>query len=179
MAVRAILPLTDPLLRQKAQPIERFDPALRRLIDDLFETLHDAEGAGLAGPQIGVSQRIFVAEYEDEEFVVINPRIVQASGRDYATEGCLSLPGYVAERIRRATRVVVEYQDMRGRARRIVAEDWLARILQHEIDHLDGILFTDHLERPGDLRKVPEGKAVAEEADEEVEERRRPKRRRR
>ncbi len=177
MAVRPILPLTDPLLRQKALPIERFDPALRRLVDDLFDTLHDAEGAGLAGPQIGVSQRIFVAEYEDEDFVLINPQIVQASGREYATEGCLSLPGYVAERIRRATRVVVEYQDVRGRARRIVAEDWLARILQHEIDHLEGILFTDHLERPGDLRKVPEGK-VADEP-EEAEERRRPKRRRR
>lgn len=177
MAVRAILPLTDPLLRQKAQPVERFDPALRQLVADLFETLHAAVGAGLAGPQIGQSQRIFVAEYEDEEFVLINPEIVQAAGRDYGAEGCLSLPGYVAERIRRATRVVVKYQDQRGRARRIVAEDWLARILQHEIDHLDGILFTDHLERPGDLRVVPPGKDTAE--PDEAEARRRPKHRHR
>ena len=179
MAVRAILPLTDPLLRQKALPIDRFDPALRRLVADLLETLHNAEGAGLAAPQIGQSLRVFVAEFEDEEFVLINPAIVQAAGRDYATEGCLSLPGYVGERIRRATRVAVAYQDVRGRVRRMVAEDWLARILQHEIDHLDGILFTDHLERPGDLRPVPPGTEADEPQEPDKAEARQRQRRKR
>lgn len=180
MALRAILPLNDPLLRRRAQPIDRFDSALRRLVGDLLETMHAADGAGLAGPQVGELRRVFVAEFEDEEFVLINPEIVQAAGREYGTEGCLSLPGYVGERIRRATRIVVTYRDLRGKVRRIVAEDWLARILQHEIDHLDGILFTDHLERPSDLRRVPQGKEAGEAGEpDEAEERGRPRRRRR
>ncbi|GCE05173.1 peptide deformylase [Dictyobacter aurantiacus] len=157
MAIRKIITTENPILRQKAKKVHRFDPSLQRLVDDMFETMREANGVGLAGPQIAQSIRVFVAEYEDRKVAVFNPEIVKAEGEEKGPEGCLSIPGYIGENIRRATKVVVKGQDVRGKAIRVNAEGWFARILQHEIDHLDGILFIDRLDSPEDLREVREG----------------------
>jgi peptide deformylase len=156
MAIHEVITSENPILRQKAKKVHRFDPSIARLIDDLFETMHAAHGVGLAAPQIALSLRVFVAEYEERKIAMVNPEIVKAEGEELGSEGCLSIPGYVGDNIRRATSVVVKGQDARGKAMRVRAEGWLARILQHEIDHLDGILFLDRLERPEDLREVSE-----------------------
>ena len=144
----------NPILRQKAKKVHHFEPSLQKLINDMFETMQDANGVGLAAPQIGMSIRIFVAEYEDRKVAVFNPEIVKAEGEALGTEGCLSIPGYVGDNIRRATKVVVKGQDARGKSIRISAEGWFARIVQHEIDHLNGILFIDRLDQPTDLREM-------------------------
>jgi peptide deformylase len=143
-------------LRQKAKKIHRFDPSLQKLVDDMFETMHEANGVGLAAPQIAQSIRVFVAEFEDHKVAVFNPEIVKAEGEELGTEGCLSIPGYVGENIRRASKVLVKGQDVRGKPIRVPAEGWFARVLQHEIDHLDGVLFLDRLDDPRDLREVRE-----------------------
>jgi peptide deformylase len=160
MAIRKIITTENPILRQKAKKIHRFDPSLQKLVDDMFETMHEAHGVGLAAPQIAQSIRVFVAEYEDEEdhykVAIFNPEIIKAEGEEMGTEGCLSIPGYVGDNIRRATKVTVKGQDARGKQIRVTAQGWFARILQHEIDHLDGILFLDRLDRPEDLREVRE-----------------------
>jgi len=163
MAIRKIITTENPILRQKAKKVHRFDPSLQKLVDDMFETMHAAGGVGLAGPQIAQSIRIFVAEYEDHKIAVFNPEIVKAEGEEIGTEGCLSIPGYVGENIRRAAKVLVKGQDVHGKSIRIPAEGWFARILQHEIDHLDGTLFLDRLDRPEDLREMLEGE-IEEEA---------------
>src|SRR5437763_7029307 len=156
MALRKIITSENPILRQKAKKVHRFDPSLQKLVDDMFETMHDANGVGLAAPQIAKSIRVFVAEYEDRKVALFNPEIVKAEGEALGTEGCLSIPGYAGDNIRRAERVVVKGQDVRGKAIKVNAEGWFARVLQHEIDHLDGILFLDRLDRPEDLREVRE-----------------------
>jgi peptide deformylase len=162
MAIRKIITSENPILRRKAKKVHRFDPSLQKLVDDMLETMHAAHGVGLAAPQVAQSIRVFVAEYEDEEtgnhykVAVFNPEIVKAEGEELGTEGCLSIPGYIGENIRRATKVLVKGQDVRGKPIRVAAEGWFARILQHEIDHLDGILFIDRLDRPEDLREVRE-----------------------
>lgn len=155
MALRRIITSENPILRQKAKKVHRFDPSLQRLVADMFETMHAAEGAGLAAPQIAVSLRLFVAQYEDHKIAVFNPEIVKAEGEELGTEGCLSIPGYVGENIRRASKVVVKGLDVRGKPIRIPAEGWFARILQHEIDHLNGVLYLDRLDSPEDLRPIP------------------------
>jgi peptide deformylase len=159
MAIRKIITTENPILRKKAKKVHHFDPSLQKLIDDMFETMHVANGVGLAAPQIALSIRLFVAEYAEPEgphykVAVFNPEIVKAEGEELGTEGCLSIPGYVGDNIRRATKVLVKGQDVRGRQIRIPAEGWFARVLQHEIDHLDGILFLDRLDKPEDLREV-------------------------
>ncbi len=166
MAIHEIITSENPILRQKAKKVHRFDPSIAKLIDDMFETMHAAHGAGLAAPQIALSVRIFVAEYEERKIAMVNPEIIKAEGEERGTEGCLSIPGYIGENIRRATSVVVKGQDARGKNIRVRAEGWLARILQHEIDHLDGILYLDRLDSPEDLREVTE--AEYEEAGEKA-----------
>ncbi len=167
MAIHKVITSENPILRQKAKKVHRFDSSIARLIDDLFETMHAAHGVGLAAPQIALSLRVFVAEYEERKIAMVNPEIIKAEGEELGSEGCLSIPGYVGDNIRRATSVVVKGQDARGKGMRVRAEGWLARILQHEIDHLDGILFLDRLDRPEDLREVREGEL--EEAEGVVE----------
>ncbi|GHO86554.1 peptide deformylase [Dictyobacter formicarum] len=157
MAIRKIITTENPILRQKAKKVHHFDPSLPKLVEDMFETMRAANGVGLAGPQIAQSIRVFVAEYEDRKVAIFNPEIVKAEGEEKGPEGCLSIPGYIGENIRRATKIVVKGQDVRGKAIRVNAEGWFARILQHEIDHLDGILFIDRLDSPEDLREVREG----------------------
>jgi peptide deformylase len=168
MALRKIITTENPILRQKAKKVHRFDPSLQKLVDDMFETMREAHGVGLAAPQIAQSIRVFVAEYEDEKakykVVIFNPEIVKTEGEELGAEGCLSIPGYVGENIRRASKVLVKGQDVRGKPIRVPAEGWFARILQHEIDHLDGILFLDRLDRPEDLREVREDEVEEEKA---------------
>ena len=172
MAIHEIITAENPVLRQKAKKIHRFDASIQKLIDDMFETMHVARGVGLAAPQIARSVRIFVAEYEEHraddsivhhKVALVNPEIIKAEGEELGTEGCLSIPGYVGDNIRRATKVSVRGQDARGKPLRVNAEGWFARILQHEIDHLDGILFLDRLDRPEDLRELTEEEAASEE----------------
>src|SRR5712692_8943119 len=163
MAIHKIITTENPILRQKAKKVHRFDPSISKLINDMFETMHEAHGVGLAAPQIALSLRIFVAKYEERKVALVNPEIIKAEGEELGTEGCLSIPGYVGDNIRRATKVSVRGQDARGKPLRVNAEGWFARILQHEIDHLDGILFLDRLDRPEDLRELIEEEAASEE----------------
>jgi peptide deformylase len=145
MAILKIRTFGDPVLRQKARPVERITELHRKLIEDMFDTMRDAPGVGLAAPQVGVLERIFVWELEEESGVVINPKIVSRSPATIAgEEGCLSLPGVVFD-VDRSVEVVVEGLDQNGEPVRIESEEMLARIVQHEIDHLDGVLFIDHL----------------------------------
>lgn len=166
MALRKIITSENPILRQKAKKVHRFEPSLQKLVDDMFETMHASNGVGLAAPQIAQSIRVFVAEYEGQKVAMFNPEIIKAEGEERGPEGCLSIPGYVGENIRRATNVVVKGLDVRGKPIRVNAEGWFARILQHEIDHLDGILFLDRLDSPDDLREVREEDLVEEEEEE-------------
>ncbi len=161
--IRPILLADEPILRQKAKRVRRFEGAIQALVDDMVETMHQAKGVGLAAPQIGVPLRLIVVELpEDHEdnssgklFVLFNPEIVKSSEEDEEEEeGCLCLPGYVGT-VRRANSVTVKGQDRQGRERRIKAEGFLARVFQHEIDHLNGILYLDHLESPDALRRLP------------------------
>ncbi len=170
MSVRTILTADDPVLRQKARRVKQFNDALRALVDDMFETLRAAHGVGLAAPQIGVPMRVTVIEIPaDEEegtparsYALCNPEIVRSVGEDTDDEGCLSLPGYVGE-VTRAAVVTVKAFTPEGKPIRVKGEGLLARALQHELDHLDGILFIDRLESLDKLRRVgeEEGDAAA------------------
>jgi peptide deformylase len=171
MPIRPILTRDQPVLRKKCIKVSRFDASLERLVRDLWETMYDAPGVGLAAPQIGVPLRVLVAEWREERedgehedhVALVNPEIVKRSAEELTgTEGCLSIPGFVGDNIRRAAWVTVKARDPKGKEVRVHAEGWFARILQHEIDHLDGILFTDRLDRPEDLREVTEEEALAE-----------------
>lgn len=161
MAVREILKSEQPVLRQKAKKVKRVDASTQKLIDDMLETMHQARGLGLAAPQIGVSLRVITIEMpEDEEepnsgeqVILINPEIVKSEGEQFGEEGCLSIPGYVGN-VRRAMKVQVKGLNRKGKEVRVKGEALLARALQHEIDHLDGILYTDRLEKPQDLYRL-------------------------
>lgn len=171
MAIREIITLEHPkghLLREKAKKVTRFDGSIERLVKDMWETMYDAPGVGLAAPQIAVPLRVLVAEYEDERVALVNPEIVKSDGEALGTEGCLSIPGYVGDNIKRATKITVRGRSETGSPIKITAEGWFARVLQHEIDHLDGILYTDRLDRQEDLREVTEDEADEELAPSEV-----------
>src|SRR5579859_3414806 len=165
MAMHKIITAENPILRRKAKKIHRFDPSISKLAEDMFETMRAAHGVGLAAPQIAQSLRIFVAEYEDRKVAMVNPEIVKAEGETLGTEGCLSIPGYIGENIRRAEKVVVKGQDVRGKTIKVNAEGWFARVLQHEIDHLDGVLFLDRLDRPEDLHEISEDEESEAESE--------------
>jgi peptide deformylase len=156
MAVRPIVMADQPILRRKAEPVTRITPALRRLIADMVETMRAAEGIGLAAPQVGEPLRVIIVEVpEDEEvpgsgvlYAVINPEIVEASPEiEEGVEGCLSIPGWYGW-VARARWVIVRGLNPEGRRVRIRAEGLVARVFQHEIDHLDGILFPDRIQDP-------------------------------
>jgi len=163
MTIHKIITTENPILRQKAKKIHRFDPSIQKLVNEMFETMHEAKGVGLAAPQIAQSIRVFVAEFEDRKVAMVNPEIVKMEGEMLGREGCLSIPGYYGDNIRRAEKIVVKGLDARGKAIKINAEGWFARVLQHEIDHLDGILFLDRLDRPEDLHEAADEEEVAEE----------------
>ncbi len=149
MAVLPIRVYPDPVLRRNCPAVERFDGELKKLADDMVETMHAAPGIGLAAPQVGVELRLAVVDLSvgedpDALLVLANPRIVEHEGASLELEGCLSIPE-VSEKVARPERVAVEAQDLDGQTIRIEAEEWLARAICHEIDHLDGVLFVDRL----------------------------------
>jgi peptide deformylase len=152
MTIKPLIILPDPLLRQVSKPIERVDAETKRLAQDMLDTMYDAPGIGLAAVQIGVGRRVLVIDVsrEDEEktpLVFINPEILSSSeDRSVYEEGCLSIPDYYAE-VERPAQVTVKYVDREGKEQTIDAEGLLATCLQHEIDHLNGILFIDHISR--------------------------------
>lgn len=146
MAVLDVVYFPDPPLTDKAAAVTDFDKKLDELVRNMLETMHAYQGVGLAAPQIGLSKRLFVLqEPEGPEMCLINPEIVEMDGREEGEEGCLSMPGIYAM-VPRATRIVVRAQDVRGEPFDVEATDFLARIIQHEHDHLDGILFPERLD---------------------------------
>jgi len=161
MSVRKIRLLPDPVLRQKAKKVSKIDSSIERLIDDMIETMEAASGVGLAANQIGVPLKIAVIRMPGEEVtVLINPEIVEKEGERIINEACLSVPGYQGE-IKRAVKVKVKAKNRRGRSIRIKGEDLLAQALEHELDHLSGVLYVDRID-PDKLRKV-EAEAESEE----------------
>jgi|SRR5579884_2092737 len=176
MAVLEIVLEGDARLRQKATKIRNVDAGLRKLAADMRETMLDAQGVGLAAPQIGVMRRLIVvhlpAGYEEEgaseqNLTLVNPEIVRSQGRAVAAEGCLSIPGWVGD-VPRFETVTVKGLDLDNKNVRIKARGYLARVLQHEIDHLDGILFVDRVEDKSTLRQLSEDDLEAAEAEEPV-----------
>jgi peptide deformylase len=183
MTLLKIETLDNPILRRKARPVTIIDGDLQTLINDMIETMREANGVGLAGPQVNESRRITVVEtlpeIDDEGneiegsrdlFVLINPKIVAKSRKKVkGIEGCLSIPGWVGE-VTRSESVRVRAVDRNGKRIRLRLKGWAARIVQHEIDHLDGALFIDHLTAPENLWREEEYIKAQEEAEEESEE---------
>ncbi len=163
MAVREIVTSEEPVLRQKAKKVKRVDASTQKLIDDMLESMRAANGLGLAAPQVGVSLRVLVIEmpkdeedpHSGEQVILINPEITKKEGEQFGEEGCLSIPGYVGM-VRRAMKVSVKGLNRKGKEVRVNGDALLARALQHEIDHLNGVLFTDRLEKPEDLYRLTE-----------------------
>ncbi len=154
MAVLPILRFGNPVLRQKSRRVSAISPSVQRLIDDMLATMEEAGGAGLAAPQIGKLLRVITIAAPDEEpFALINPEIVKKSGERDVYEGCLSYPGYKGE-IKRAVSVTCKGLDREGKPVRLKADDLLAQALEHEIDHLNGVLFIDHLESEDKLHEI-------------------------
>ncbi len=167
-AVRPIVYVGEPVLRQKARRVRDFDGKLHVLLDDMRETLLAAPGVGLAAPQVGVSQRVIVVRLPDDEesveeygeqagvwYEVVNPEIIRSSREKVdGIEACLSVPGYFG-RVERHVEIVVRGQDRNGKEIRVRARDWLARVFQHEIDHLDGILYIDRASEVWEVKGQP------------------------
>jgi peptide deformylase len=160
------------VLRSKSRKIQKVTPKLVAFAERMLETMRNANGVGLAAPQVGVLQRFFVAELpEDEEneqpaetYVLFNPEVVKSRGEQVGYEGCLSIPGYVGE-VARQEWVTVKALDERGRPVRYKVEGYLARVFQHEIDHLDGVLFTDRLTDPATFQPVEAGQEEVAELE--------------
>ncbi|MBI5842198.1 MAG: peptide deformylase [Chloroflexi bacterium] len=165
MTLRTIVTLPEPILRRKAKPVTKFDKNLQTLIDDMIETMRDAPGVGLAAPQVNVPEQLIVVEYSEEDedegiegaekitpapkklFVMINPEIVKASDEMVmGVEGCLSIPGLVGE-VERHQALQLKGLNRHGKPMKLKVDGWLARIFQHEIDHVNGVLFTDRAKR--------------------------------
>lgn len=155
------------ILRRPAKRVRSFDAQLHQLLESMVETMREEQGVGLAAPQVGLDQRVIVIEYPDDaerpeetmqRYELINPEIVKAKGAEIGQEGCLSLPGLAAD-VERATYVLVKTQDRFGKNRRLKAYDWLARIFQHELDHLSGVLMIDRAEQVYKIVENEEGEA--------------------
>ena len=162
MAIRKIVLIGDEMLRKEARKVKKFDRELHRLLDDMVETMRDAPGIGLAAPQVGISDRVIVVELLEEEedpqsgklYEFVNPEIVFASDEEVeGEEGCLSIPQIYGD-VWRAQKVVIKGQDRHGKPQKVEATDWLARAFQHEIDHINGVLFIDRVESPDNLRRL-------------------------
>lgn len=161
MTVREIVIHPAPVLRRKAHKVTNFGLELQALIDDMVETMRSAPGVGLAAPQVDVPLQVIVVEFGDEEdeevppklYTVVNPQLTRLSNEtEVGTEGCLSVPGFVGD-IERPVSAVIKGQNRRGKPVKIKAEGWLARIFQHEIDHLNGVLFIDRAEKVWQLEE--------------------------
>jgi peptide deformylase len=165
--VRPILTFENPVLREKSKKVTRIDVSIQRLLDDLTETMLAAPGAGLAANQIGVPLRVCVVKGDDKQiWGLVNPEVVKKEGSQVGYEGCLSKPGWVGE-VERAEMVVVKGRNRHGKEVRIKSSGFTARAFQHELDHLDGVLFTDRLTSLDTLRRVEE--MVGEGGDDPVE----------
>jgi peptide deformylase len=159
--VYPIVKFPDPILQRPTEPVNAFDDDLRRLVDDMFESMYVAHGIGLAAPQIGIPKRITVIDLSfqknpEDKIALINPEVVTKEGKIYEEEGCLSLPD-IREKVARAAKVKIRAQDLEGKWFERDADDLLARAFQHEIDHLDGVLFIfriSALKRDFVLRKI-------------------------
>ena len=154
MAVLPIYQFPHPILKQKAKRVRIIDGSIQKLISDMIETMHYVHGAGLAAPQVGVPLRIIVIGISGgEDIVLINPEIVRREGEQLVEESCFSVPGYIGQ-IKRAESVRVKGRDQNGKEIRIKADELLAQALEHEIDHLNGVLYIDYPETRNTLRKI-------------------------
>ncbi|WP_263383472.1 peptide deformylase [Granulicella arctica] len=149
--IHEVIKYPNPVLAKRGEPVTVFDAELKQLVDEMFDSMYAAQGIGLAAPQISISKRIAIVDVSfqknpKDKIVLINPEIVNREGRQVEEEGCLSLPE-IREKVARAERVTVKAQDATGKWIEVEGDELLARALQHEIDHLDGILFIDHLSR--------------------------------
>lgn len=162
MPIRPILTAESPILREGTKKVSSYDASLHRLLEDMLVTMRDAPGVGLAANQVGAPLKVAIVEVEDRLIELVNPQIVRASGEQTDWEGCLSIPGYVAE-VTRYEKVTVKARDRHGREFRLKGEELMARALQHEIDHLNGRLYVDHLASVDALVRL-------RDADEEVPE---------
>ncbi len=154
MAIREMCHLPNPVLRRRAKKVSTIDKSIQRLIDDMIETMQQVHGVGLAAPQVGVSLRVIVLQMPEEEpRAVVNPKIVKRSGEQEVVEGCLSFPGYHGE-IKRSESVTIKGLDRQGRAIRIKGTGLMAQALEHELDHLNGTIYIDHLESQDKLYKI-------------------------
>ncbi len=171
MAVLPIITVPDPILRKKTKRVSSIDKSIKKLIADMRETLHAEPGrVGLAAPQVGVSLRITVIcmpEEEEKDTILINGEIVRRKGQRLVNEGCLSIPGYIGE-LYRAEAVTAKGLDINGKQIRIKAEGLLSQALEHEIDHLNGMLYVDRLESPDALRKIEPEDVAKEKAPEDT-----------
>ncbi|TMD94870.1 MAG: peptide deformylase [Chloroflexi bacterium] len=163
MALLEIITRDNPRLRLKARRVPKVDESVRRLMDDMVDTMLDAPGVGLAANQVDVLLRVIVMKVDNQLYTLANPEVVRSSGEQIGYEGCLSVPGYIGE-VARAEKVTIKALNRNGKEVRIKGEGLLARAIQHEIDHLDGVLFVDRLTSLDTLRPV------AEAADEEATE---------
>lgn len=163
MAIRTIVTLPEPILRKKARKVSDFGVELQALIDDMVETMRAAPGVGLAATQVDIPLRVIVVEYSESEdenvspklYTVVNPEITRLDPEtEVGTEGCLSIPGYVGD-VERPVAVTIKGQNRRGQPIKIKANGWLARIFQHEVDHLEGILFIDRAEKVWEFKGEP------------------------
>ena len=170
MAIRPIttLPADTAVLRAPARKVRLFDARLRELVADMLDSMYAANGVGIAAPQIGVGWRVVVIGMPGKRpFVMVNPEVVKRWGERSLTEGCLSVPGWRGQ-VTRSTRVLAKAQDLQGREMRIRAEDdLLAQCLEHEIDHINGRVYIDHVETPDELWRLDE--PIPDEADDEAD----------
>src|SRR5688500_14397036 len=164
MAIRRIVTAEDPILRERTKKVSTFDASLHRLLEDMLETMRDAPGVGLAANQVGIPLQVAVIEIDEKITELVNPQIVRVGGEQVDWERCLSIPGYVAE-VARHEKVTVKARDRHGKEFRVKGTELLARALQHEIDHLNGHLYIDHLESLEELVRISES---AEQATEEA-----------
>ncbi len=163
MAILPVIKMDNPVLHRKAKRVKKIDDSIQKLIDNMIETMHEVEGLGLAAPQVGVQLQMVVIQLPEDEDIItlINPEIVKNSEEtEMMTEGCLSLHGYRAD-VKRFTSVTVKARDRQGKPIRIKGEGLMAQVLQHEVDHINGIVFVDHLESMDKLEKVEEDEEEA------------------
>ncbi|MBB6636563.1 peptide deformylase [Cohnella thailandensis] len=157
MSIRLIVKHPDDVLREPAKEVTKFNANLHKLLDDMADTMYDADGVGLAAPQVGISKRVIVVDADEEHGLIelVNPEIVSKEGEQFGPEGCLSIPGLQGD-VRRALRVTVRGQDRHGNPVEYTGSDLLARAFQHEVDHLNGVLFIDLAESVYERKAVPE-----------------------
>ncbi|WP_027090953.1 peptide deformylase [Cohnella thermotolerans] len=157
MSIRIIVKHPDEVLRERAKEVTKFNANLHKLLDDMAETMYDADGVGLAAPQVGISKRVIVVDADEEHGLIelVNPEIVSKEGEQFGPEGCLSIPGLQGD-VRRAQKVVIRGQDRYGNPVEYTGTDLLARAFQHEVDHLNGVLFIDLAESVYERKAIPE-----------------------